>query len=254
MIPKIAVVNHQTQFPAETVLDWAQAVYIQVNRDLAGSDWGIRATMGIAGPTTVVPPEWWQVVLLDDTTQAGALGYHDITASGQPLAKVFVKTAMSFGEAPSVTLSHEVLEMLVDPFVALVVMDGSEPTKFWAYEVCDAVESDAHGYDITLPSGKVVRVSDFVLPQYFNSQTAGTALPGPYSFKQSLNGTVPTLTPGGYMAFVQNGVWSQIQRFSTPADTPARTLEELKQRVDSFLEPRRLLRLIPRKFWVRSAT
>jgi hypothetical protein len=36
------------------------------------------------------PDSWW-LVFLDNSDQAGALAYHDLTNEGLPLSKVFVK-------------------------------------------------------------------------------------------------------------------------------------------------------------------
>jgi hypothetical protein len=254
---RLAIINKQTKVDVATVQDWVQAVGIQVNRDVAAT-WGVGATVKYVAPTGTVPAGYWQVALLDNADQAGVLGYHDLTKEGLPLGKVFVQTAISYGDSPSVTLSHEVLEMIADPFVADVVMDGIDPLTFWARELCDAVESDALGYDITLPATatkptRKVRVSDFVLPDYFNTLTGNIALPGPFSFKRNVTSPSPALAPGGYMAFVRNGVWSQVTRFETKEGTPAHLAEMARKRIDGPLDRRRILRQIPRAQWIRSA-
>lgn len=254
---RIAVINHQTKVAAATVQDWVQAVSTQITRDFSGP-WGTIASIKYVPPTSAPPAGYWQLILLDNADQAGVLGYHDLTKAGLPLAKVFVQTAIAYGDDPSVTLSHEALEMLIDPFVSLVVMDGVDPLTFWARELCDAVESDALGYDITLPKtatrpARTVRVSDFVLPSYFNTLTGNIALPGPFSFKNNVDAPAPALAPGGYMAFVRNGAWSQVTRFKTKDGTAARLQEAAKVRLDGPLDRRRILRQIPRADWLRSA-
>ena len=72
----------------------------------------------------------------------------------------------SIGEAWTVTLSHEALELILDPDVNLLVM-GPHPryrgeTVFHWYEVCDAVQDQTYVVD-------GMRVSNFVLPLYFTS-------------------------------------------------------------------------------------
>lgn len=62
---------------------------------------------------------WWWLVLLDTSDEAGYLGYHEATIDGMPLGKVFVKTAEAANRAWSVTASHELLEMLADPWLNL---------------------------------------------------------------------------------------------------------------------------------------
>jgi len=251
-VVKIAVIDHQTQVPPSVAQDWVAAVRLQIFRDFQPS-WGIGARVLYVPGAQVPPAGYWQLVLLDDADQAGALGYHDLTAAGLPLGKVFVKTTLVYGGQPSVTLSHEALEMLADPYVSLVVVDKTDVVKFWANEVCDAVEDDSLGYDITLPATttqpvRLVRVSDFVLPQYFD--TAGSPA-DPFSFKGHLTATVPALAAGGYMAYVLNGVWSQINLFKEPPG-PAQERERFVKRIGGPLDPRRLKRLIPHDQWVRS--
>ena len=54
-------------------------------------------------------------VTSDDSDQAGALGYHDVTDEGLPLGKVFAGTDRALGLEVSVTFSHELLEILGAP-------------------------------------------------------------------------------------------------------------------------------------------
>jgi hypothetical protein len=74
----------------------------------------------------------------------------------------------------TVTLSHEVLELLADPYGNRVVLQNQYAvigwhSQYWILEVCDAVE------EITYQRGeKNVNVSDFVLPNYFDLHTAPT--------------------------------------------------------------------------------
>jgi hypothetical protein len=249
LLNRIAVLNSTTAVSANEVHDWVDAVTIQVNRDYFQGNVKSGTVQIIHVPKGgTAPPDAWWIAVVDNADMAGALGYHDITPTGLPLGKVFVKTTQVYGGQPSVTLSHELLEMLGDPFVNETVSDGEDVAKYWAKEDCDACEADELGYDITLPATvtrpeRKVRVSDFVLPAYWNP----IATKGPYSFKNNLSGPVPALAPGGYMAFIENGVWSQITR--AKSDDPR---ERLKMRIDSPIDKRRGLRLLPRKQWVTS--
>jgi hypothetical protein len=87
---------------------------------------------------------WWQVVIVDNPDQAGALGYHEMTGAGTPLGKVFAKLELDSGSSWTATLSHELLEMLADPWINWCAM-GSDG-RIYALEVCDAVEDDDLGY------------------------------------------------------------------------------------------------------------
>ena len=67
------------------------ALQIQVSRDFAPI-WGSDADLTFI-PRAVQPPGgvWW-LVILDNSDQAGALGYHDLTPDSLPLGKVFAST------------------------------------------------------------------------------------------------------------------------------------------------------------------
>jgi hypothetical protein len=106
------------------------------------------------------------LVLLDDSDQANALGYHDLTSEGLPLGKVFAASDLKAGTSWTVTASHELLEMLGDPNINLSVFAQNSNTAgiLYAYEVCDACEDDSLGYQIDN-----VLLSDFVYPSWFES-------------------------------------------------------------------------------------
>jgi hypothetical protein len=101
----------------------------------------------------------WAIVFLDDADEAGALAYHDLTPDGWPLSKVFVKTTLEAGELVSVSASHELAEMLVDPAINLM-STGPDPKAMYAYEACDPCEALSF-----LVKG--IAMSDFVHPAYF---------------------------------------------------------------------------------------
>jgi hypothetical protein len=70
-------------------------------------------------PSGSVPPIGsWLLSILDDSDQAGALGYHEVTSDNTPLLKVFAKTDQENGLSWTVTASHEVLEAIADPWVS----------------------------------------------------------------------------------------------------------------------------------------
>jgi len=70
----------------------------------------------------------WQFIYFDDADATGALGYHELTKDGQPVSKVFVKTTLADNELVSVTASHELFEMTIDPIANLwsEAADGTE--------------------------------------------------------------------------------------------------------------------------------
>lgn len=178
------------------------ALGIQVSRDFAPS-WGCDARLRFATKAEKLLSTEWLLGIYDDSDQASALGYHDVQANGTPLGKVFAKTTLEDGGLVSVTTSHELLEMLVDPEINGCSLDEALG-RIWATEVCDAVEADELGYPIN-----GVQVSDFVLPNFFTRNATGA----PLSFGGHV--TRPfSLAPGGYLSYLDLGNeaagWQQI--------------------------------------------
>src|SRR5215467_12897387 len=103
----------------------------------------------------------WALVFLDDADQANALAYHDLTDEGLPQAKVFVKTTLENNDLVSVSASHELVEMLVDPAINLMTT-GPDQNTFYAYESADPVEALSFSVNSIL-------MSDFVFPSFFEN-------------------------------------------------------------------------------------
>jgi hypothetical protein len=196
----IALVNYSTLLVEADLRPMTIALQTQLTRDL-NALWGVSASLIHYLPGTPIPASRWVLGFFDDADQAGALGYHDVTPVGLPLGKVFVKTVRQDGASVSVVASHELIEMLVDPWINVFVQDEADAKKFWIREACDAVEGDADGYAIN-----GVQVSDFVTPVYFEPTVAA----GPWDFRQLLAGPIPTMLPSGYLAYVVDGQWGQV--------------------------------------------
>ena len=96
------------------------------------------------------------------------------------------------------TLSHELLEMLADPWINWCAQ-GSDG-KIYALEVCDAVEADNLGYKI----GEVL-VSDFITPSWFEPTRANRV-----DFKRRISKPLQ-LASGGYISVLDvGGRWVQM--------------------------------------------
>lgn len=169
-----------------------------------------RPTWGIAALIEQVPlgaqpdPLHFWLGVFDDADQAGALGYHDLTPEGLPVGKAFAKTDEEYHSKLSVTLSHELLEMLGDPYINDCVIDPNSG-RLYAKENADAVEADPLGYDID-----GVTVSDFVLPEFFDPTHKGKGKS--LSFQGHV--TEPfSLAAGGYLSYLNlrnmNAGWQQ---------------------------------------------
>jgi hypothetical protein len=182
--------------------------------------------------TTTADPNNWQLIILDNSDEAGALGYHDLTSEGKALGKIFAKTDLDYGLEWSVTASHELHEMLGDPYINLTAQVSD--TEFYAYENCDACEADEHGYNI---GG--VRVSDFVYPTWFIPGSNG-----PYDYCHRI--TYPLeLLEGGYISVWTPGVgWRQQTNF----DASTAKLGLHRPTVGTRRERRRT----PKYEWMRS--
>jgi len=201
--PHVIIVDHNDSgAQAEDLAKIAAALQIQVQRDFAPLyhvSCTVDAVPFIAGePPPAIPADAWVIGLFSDPDQPGALGYHDTTPTGMPLAKVFPKLDAQDGSPLSATISHELLEMLADPLLAKAVqsvIDG----RFWAYEICDAVENDSYTIN-------GVTVSNFVTPQYFEppQNLSGVILDFMKLVKKPYE-----VRPGGYMQYYANG-WHQV--------------------------------------------
>lgn len=169
MAATISVINFSDRSD-EDVQDAIRAVNRQASEDFApvwGLGWELRlhaSAFDPSDPTTLEnePVRGDGVIyFINDQALSGALGYHDLNARAIPFGFVFDLDERS--DDWTVTLSHEALEMMLDPLASALV-PGPNPKDgnlaLHTYEVCDAVERT--DYDID-----GVRVSNFVTPSFF---------------------------------------------------------------------------------------
>lgn len=171
----------------------------------------------------------WAIVFLDNADAPGALAYHDLTPDGMPLSKVFVKTTLDNGDLVSVSASHELVEMLVDPAINLMTT-GPDPKVMYAYESADPVEA---------LSFKVngIPMSDFVYPSYFE------AFHKPGSVKFDYLGKVKKpfeVLKDGYQIIFKSGKWSQL--YGSKAKAKHFAKEDRRGHRSEQRKQRRLLR------------
>jgi hypothetical protein len=194
MARAITLVDHTQRHapPAGVLIAIAEALSVQIQRDFAPA-WGVEdATVTVNGRGD-------KIHFFDNAHARDGYGYHEVDPQGQPYAHVAAEASLHAGntwvsgtDAISASASHEVLEMLGDPWANEWCFDGN--AKLWSREVCDPVQEDIY----TIRVGQIeVTVSNFVLPAYFNP-----AADGPYDYLGVL--TKPfTLAKGGY------GVWDR---------------------------------------------
>jgi hypothetical protein len=157
---------------------WASAIDQQISTDVAPV-WGVAAHVApestqatIAGLNTAsvaaLPAGNIVCVLYDgDDPTTQILGDHYIDSNGLPGCEVNVAAVQYWGQQVSVALSHEILEMLINPWLdGLVVVPAPRlnPGGNYLYnrEICDPVE----GFTYQVAG---VSVSDFTYPTFWRN-------------------------------------------------------------------------------------
>jgi hypothetical protein len=115
-LPVIAITNASTCLTDSQVEAAIPALQHQVSLDF-NAYWDLDCQLSFLPEGEALTPGWWQISVTDDPDQAGALGYHEMTSRGTPLGKVFARLDPQSGASWTVTLSHELLEMLADPWI-----------------------------------------------------------------------------------------------------------------------------------------
>jgi hypothetical protein len=200
----IAIVSETNQVSAAELEKVAGALDKQAQRDLA-DPWGIIASVNPYSSLDDVPTDYWPVIIRDDIGYSGAAGVH-LDKEGQPFALV------QYDPDWSLTASHEVLEMMVDPFGNRLVA-GKSPKKGqgrvnFLVEVCDPSEDAKFGYTVN-----GVLVADFYFESFFDPVTSsGTR----YSYSGAIQKPRDVLK-GGYLSWMvpETGEWFQKIFFGT---------------------------------------
>jgi hypothetical protein len=207
----VALVSLTSSIPMNVFLQVAAAVQKQVTRDFTPA-WGLPATVNAFADIESVPTDYHLVVvfgesaeladrlefaigpeaaarLLDLFDREQLAGVHLNEFTRQPFALVDAT------EAWTVTASHEVLEMIADPFgnrlIAAALRGDPNRRVNYLLEVCDPCLS-------TFYPVNGVPVADFYTPQYFDPvRTEGTR----YSFTGEIERPLQILE-GGYVSFI----------------------------------------------------
>jgi hypothetical protein len=186
----------------------ADALDYQVSKHLASTWAGISASVSAVPSLAAMPAHAWPVFLVK-TLPPHEGGFH-MDKHNQPYAKVI---ASAHDDSWTIDASHEIVEMLVDPFgnrmeasqaIAIEGDDVVDAEGVFQYlvEACDPCEANQFAYDIN-----GIAVSDFITPNYYDaSPTPGAK----YSYKGNI--TRPRqMLEGGYISYVQpDGSWRQI--------------------------------------------
>jgi hypothetical protein len=207
IVPTIACFNQAT-VDLGVDLDALIAAMQEYVTSYVAPVWGTPATLV---KTTDFQAGAWAMVFLDNADQPGALAYHDLTPDGLPVSKVFVKTTLDDNQLVSVSASHELVEMLVDPAINMMTT-GPDPQTIYAYESADPVESlnfQVNG----------IAMSDFVYPSYFESFRQ----PDSVQFDYLNQVTQPfQILQGGYQIIFKDGQYSQVFGSAAKAESFAK--------------------------------
>jgi hypothetical protein len=192
-------VNHSSKdISLDDLTGVARALQIQCDRDFTPL-WGVAAVVVPFGKSEKIPAGYWPMRVLDKPV--GGLGIH-LDKNHHPYAEIMATSDWS------VTASHEMVEMLADPygnhFISAPDIDPHSDHHLVHYlvEVADPCEMWAYSIDS-------VPVSDFLTPEYYNANAeAGTSFDHLGRLKHALD--VPR---GGYISWIdpEDGRWHQKQ-------------------------------------------
>jgi hypothetical protein len=195
---KVALIDQTTGavVPPAQLEQIAAALQQQVDNDLA-STWGTRADISTLAAGDTAPQGTWPIKIIDSLPGAGGVHLDD---QGQPYAEAVN------GPQLSIAISHELLEMLVDPwgnrFTPGPAVDPNDDGRqvYYLVEVGDPCEVSC--YDIA-----GVQVSDFILPSFYDQNATR-----PVDFRDTLTGPLPQEVPQGcYISWIDpvDGKWHQ---------------------------------------------
>jgi hypothetical protein len=199
----IALVSETKKIGMAELAATAAALQKQVTRDF-GPIWGVAANMGAYARLEDVPLDYWPIIVSEDVDRPEAAGYHE-DELGQPRAFVLPEDDWT------VTASHEMLEMLADPWGRHLVAGpwpdrGTHRVKFLV-EVCDPCSNKKYKVN-------GIKVSDFYTPHFFDpEETSGVR----YSYTGAITAPRKVLE-GGYLTWYDptSGEWWHRAWYNTP--------------------------------------
>lgn len=161
----IAIISQTAGVDSTDLAAATAAIQRQVTSDF-GHIWNVTATVDDFPALHEMPPGYWPVLIKDDI-EANAVGVHLTDDAERVFALVTYRP-----EDWTLTLSHEILEMLVDPF-GVTFPTGPSPTGDgstveYLAEVCDPCRDPTAGYYVNN-----VLVSDFIFPGYYDQEGSG---------------------------------------------------------------------------------
>ncbi|MCX6314516.1 MAG: hypothetical protein NTX08_07275 [Sphingobacteriales bacterium] len=232
----IALVSKSKKIKFNELSQVAAALQKQATRDL-GPIWNIQATVDAFPKLKDIPAGYWPIIIQDKLDDPCAAGYHT-DKYRQPFALV------KYDASWALTCSHEMCEMLVDPFGSRMVASGSvkngQGRVHYLVEVCDPSEDDQFCYSVN-----GILLSDFYTPHYFDPVTSSAIR---YSYTGAITAPKQVLK-GGYLSWLDpaTGKWWQASYFGTSLqiyDISAKMNQQagaLRARIDRITSTPRML-------------
>jgi hypothetical protein len=187
-IKQLALVSETDSIKLAETTRVAAALDKQATRDFAPI-WSVSASVHAFASLEEVPLGYWPMIIRDDIEFQGAAGIH-LDKDGQPFALI------TSGADWPLTASHEMLEMLADPFgnrtIAGPSIKPGQGRVNYLVEVSDPSEASEFGY-----TANDVEVSDFYTPAYFDPVVATGVR---YSFTGAISKPREVLK-GGYLSW-----------------------------------------------------
>jgi len=191
----IAILNQSNGAVADAdVATMTAAITTQI-QDVATAWNRAPATVTFYNSASAVPAGAYGVAIVPtiDGQPAGVVGYHAENWGVVAAQPILANAQTLTGDwSVSSTLSHEVLEMFIDPACNLLAVDGQGSA--YSLEVCDPVEAPTYTVNN-------VSVSNFVTPSWFDPQ----APTGARFDKQGQVTAAFTIAAGGYANYVNGG-------------------------------------------------
>jgi hypothetical protein len=226
---KYVLVTESPSVTPTRCVEIAAAMSKQVNEHFAQpapNGYAMGANVRAATAELPAQPDENVVLYTDKVDQEGALAYHDRTATGKLVIKVFPALDLQDGVDPSSSTSHEILEAEGDPELNSCVQDPATG-KIWAAEVCDAVEDDSYTID-------GVQVSNFTLPLYWSPLDGGLPAGAKYDYL-GLCKEPFEIRPGGYGQYWDGQKWAMVQKDAVGVPSSASSPNTSRRRARKLL-------------------
>jgi hypothetical protein len=186
--PKVALIDRTKDGDLhDDLASYLDALQQQVNDHLFPV-WHVRADISVLDAEKSIPKDTWPLMIVDSLPGQGGVHRDD---NGHPYAEAVN------GDKLSLAISHELLEMLVDPqgtsFREAIDCDpySGGQQVLYLLEVCDPCEITSYEID-------GVPVSDFIFPAFYDAYAAG-----PFDRCHTLAAPLPRQVPYGcYISWV----------------------------------------------------